>query len=99
MLDHLTHPILHMGRPHIPRLWTLTKVTILVPEPEHLHSRALAHGVSEGVQQVLQPGAHQSEAPAPPGGRTQPVVTQLSDLIDHLGYRVGSEVTSGLKIQ
>jgi len=90
VLDHLTNPVLHVGRPHIPGLWTLTKVTVLVPEPEHLHGRALPQGVCEGVKQVLQPGAHQPEAPAPPGRRTQPVVTQLRGLIDHLGYRVSS---------
>lgn len=86
---HLTHPVLHVRWPHVPGLRTLAKVTVLVPEPEYLDCRALAQGVSEGVQQVLQLGAHQPVAPAPPGSRTQPVVTKLCDLVDHLGDRVG----------
>ena len=95
---HLTHSELDMRRPHVPGLRTLTKVTVLVPEPEHLHGGALAQGVGEGVQQVLQSGAHQPVAPAPPGRHTQPVVTKLCDLIYHLGDRVGPEITRGHKI-
>lgn len=95
---HLTHPVLHVRRPHVPGLRTLTKVTILVPEPEDLDCWALAQGVSEGVQQVLQLGAHQPVAPAPPGRRTQPVVTKLRYLIDHLRDRVGPEIIRGHEI-
>ena len=98
MFYHLTHPVLHVRRPHVPGLRTLTKVTILVPEPEDLDCWALAQGVSEGVQQVLQLGAHQPVAPAPPGRRTQPVVTKLRYLIDHLRDRVGPEIIRGHEI-
>ena len=94
----LTNPVLHMRRSHVSGLWTLTEVTVLVPEPEHLHGGALPHGVGEGVQQVLQSGAHQPVAPPPPGGRTQPVVTKLGDLINHLGDRVGPVITQDFKI-
>ena len=42
VFDHLTHSELHVRRPHVPGLRTLAKVTVLVPEPEHLHGGALA---------------------------------------------------------
>ena len=90
MFDHLTHSEGYMRSSHIPGLRTLTKVTILVSEPEHLNCRTLAQGVSEGINQVSQSQAHESVAELLPRLNSQPGLSDLCDLTDQLGDGVGS---------
>ena len=90
MFDHLTHSEGYMRSSHIPGLRTLTKVTILVSEPENLHCRTLAQGVSEGINQVSQSQAHESVAELLPRLHPQPGLSDLCDLTDQLGDGVGS---------
>ena len=91
MLDNLSYSILDMRRSNIPRFWTLTKVPVLVPEPEHLHGRTLAHGVGVRVEDVSQSQAHEPPAPFPPRLHPEPVLSHLCHLCDQLGYSIRSE--------
>jgi len=90
MLDNLTYSIHDMRRSNISRFRTLTKVPVLVPEPEHLHGRTLAHGVRVRVEDVPQSQAHEPPAPLPPRFHSEPILSHLCHLCHQLGNGVRS---------